>query len=95
MKKYLSEMLYALTSAYTRRDYGNCGGESCLKQRSESCFPYSPGDWMLSRSRPNWSGCGMTLTMPAGLFWTDMVQTLELSASAVTTGFIAWRSKSR
>lgn len=25
MKKYLSEMLYALTSAYTRRDYDNCG----------------------------------------------------------------------
>lgn len=38
MKKYLSEMLYALTSAYSRKDYDNCQQELSLETNIGKLF---------------------------------------------------------
>ncbi len=38
MKNYLSEMLYALTSAYTRKDYSNCQTEAPLETNIGKLF---------------------------------------------------------
>ena len=72
--KFLSKMLYALTSAYSRKDYDNV----------QLGLPLETNIGKLSRSRPSWYDCGMTLTMPVALCLTAMARTSALSGSVLT-----------